>query len=69
MRPGAVLPEDLRMALRGAPAIRAAFDALSPSHRRQYVRWVDEAKRPETRAKRITKALEMISERTARAAR
>ena len=37
-----------------------AFDALSYTHKREYVRWVTEAKRQETRAKRIAKSVEML---------
>ncbi len=36
---------------------RAAYDALSYTHRKEWVRWVDEAKRPETRATRIEKTV------------
>src|SRR5512133_2954278 len=37
------LPDDLAAAL--DPATRAAFDALAPSHRKEFVRWITEAKR------------------------
>lgn len=46
------VPDDLAAALDGAGA-RAAFDALAPSHRKEWVRWVTEAKRPETRERRV----------------
>ena len=42
--------------------VTARFDELAPSHRKEYVRWITEAKKPETRAKRITEAVEMIGE-------
>lgn len=48
-----VLPDDLQAALTADTAARAAFDALAYSHRKEYARWVGEAKRPETRDKRI----------------
>jgi uncharacterized protein YdeI (YjbR/CyaY-like superfamily) len=32
---------------------QAAFENLSPSHRREYVEWIVEAKRPETRLERL----------------
>jgi uncharacterized protein YdeI (YjbR/CyaY-like superfamily) len=44
------------------PATRATFDKLSFTHRREYVRWIEEAKREETRARRVTKAVEMLRE-------
>lgn len=51
------LPEDLAAALDGDPAARKGFDALAPSHRKEYARWVGEAKRPETRERRIAETL------------
>lgn len=54
------IPDDLAVALENAGA-RAAFDKLSYSHRREHVNAVNEAKRPETRARRIAKAVEMVS--------
>jgi hypothetical protein len=53
------VPPDLATALEGAGA-RGAFDALSYSHRREYVQWVDDAKRPETRTRRIAATVERI---------
>jgi hypothetical protein len=53
------VPDDLRSALNSAGLDRA-FDALSLSHRREYVQWVDEAKKPETRARRIAGTLEKL---------
>jgi hypothetical protein len=47
------VPDDLRSALAQDPAAKVAFDRLSFTHRREYVEWVEEAKRPETRARRI----------------
>ncbi len=40
----------------------AAFDALAYSHQREYERWIEEAKRPETRASRIEKMTTMVAE-------
>lgn len=39
---------------------RAFFDKLAYSHRREYVRWIEEAKRAETRTARVAKAIEML---------
>jgi hypothetical protein len=47
------LPDDLSVALDGAPGARAVFDATAPSMRREYVRQVESAKAAETRARRI----------------
>jgi Domain of unknown function (DUF1905)/Bacteriocin-protection, YdeI or OmpD-Associated len=50
---------DLAAALDEAGA-RPAFDELSFSHRREYANWIDEAKRPETRQRRIAKTVERV---------
>lgn len=54
------VPADLAKALK-ARKVDAAFVALAYSHRKEYVRWVEEAKKPETRANRIAKAVEMVA--------
>ncbi|MGW4852058.1 YdeI/OmpD-associated family protein [Streptomyces sp. NPDC004288] len=52
-----VEPEDFARALDDDPAARAAYDALTPSRKREHVRAVESAKKPETRLRRIEKAL------------
>lgn len=52
--------DDLAAALAEA-GLRDAFDGLSYSHRREYVNWIDEAKKPETRARRIAGTVERLS--------
>jgi hypothetical protein len=47
------VPPDLRTALVADPEADTAFASLSFTHRREYVEWVEDAKRPETRARRI----------------
>ena len=39
---------------------RAFFDGLSLTHRREYVRWIEDAKRDETRRRRVERAVEML---------
>jgi Bacteriocin-protection, YdeI or OmpD-Associated/Domain of unknown function (DUF1905) len=56
------VPAALTEALAGDRQARAAFDRLAYTHRKEYARWIDDAKRPETRARRITQALEMLRE-------
>jgi Bacteriocin-protection, YdeI or OmpD-Associated/Domain of unknown function (DUF1905) len=51
-----VLPEDLADAMDAAA--RSAFDGLAYSHQKAWVRWVEEAKKPETRATRIAKTVD-----------
>jgi uncharacterized protein YdeI (YjbR/CyaY-like superfamily) len=53
---------DLARALDRDEAARSAFDRLPPSHRREYVEWIVEAKRPETRERRVAQALEWLAE-------
>ena len=56
------VPDDLAAALSADADARARFDGLAPSHRKEFVRWVTEAKREATRADRVTKTLEMLRE-------
>lgn len=58
--PAVDVPAELASALRADDDARRAFEALAPSHRREYARWVGEAKRPETRARRAVAATERI---------
>jgi hypothetical protein len=54
------VPEDLQAALTADPAAKAAFDGMAFTHRKEYARWIAEAKREETRQRRVQQALEMI---------
>ena len=56
------VPEDLRQALEGEPDAGRFFDRLSYTHQKEYVEWVAEAKRPETRQKRILKVVDMLKQ-------
>lgn len=59
------VPADLAAALDADPQLRAAFAALPYSHRKEHVRAITEAKRPETRARRVAAAIEMLRTSTA----
>jgi uncharacterized protein YdeI (YjbR/CyaY-like superfamily) len=54
-------PPELTRLLDRDPTARATFDALPPSHRRQYAIWVRDAVRAETRERRAARAIEMLS--------
>ena len=54
------IPTDLASALDGAPESAQAFAGCSYSHKKEYVDWIESAKKPETRSRRIAKALEML---------
>ena len=56
------MPEDLRAAIDSNSAAAATFAAFPPGSQREYVEWVVEAKREETRAKRIAQAVEWMAE-------
>ncbi|MEA3033004.1 MAG: hypothetical protein QOH86_1020 [Sphingomonadales bacterium] len=61
-KPELPTPDDLRAALDAEPKAAATFDSFPPSCRREYVEWVTEAKRPETRAKRLAQTVEWLAE-------
>ena len=54
-------PKDLQKVLAKTAKARATFDALSFTNRKEYVVWIVEAKKPETRAARLAKTVEMLS--------
>jgi hypothetical protein len=54
------LPDDLAAALGRHDAAKAAFDRLSYTHKREHVMAIESAKKPETRQRRIAKALEQL---------
>jgi uncharacterized protein YdeI (YjbR/CyaY-like superfamily) len=56
------VPADLAGALAKSSKAKAAFAAFSPSHKREYVEWITEAKREETRSKRVQTAVKWIAE-------
>jgi uncharacterized protein YdeI (YjbR/CyaY-like superfamily) len=51
------LPKDLALALESNPAARSFFAGLAPSYRKLYVAWVEDAKRPQTRQRRVATVL------------
>jgi uncharacterized protein YdeI (YjbR/CyaY-like superfamily) len=61
-KPQLAMPDDLAAALDADPAARAKFDAFAPGQRREYIEWVIEAKRPETRASRIAQTVAQAAE-------
>ncbi len=57
------VPEDLAESLARNDSARAAFEGLSFSHKREYVRSITDAKRPETRARRVELTIQQLVER------
>jgi bacteriocin resistance YdeI/OmpD-like protein/uncharacterized protein DUF1905 len=56
------VPGDLAEALAQDDTARGPFDGLSYTHRKEWVRWIEEAKKAETRAIRLTKTVESLRE-------
>ena len=54
------VPEALQAALVADTRARHAFEVLSYTHRNEYARWIAEAKKPDTRDRRVAQAIEML---------
>jgi uncharacterized protein YdeI (YjbR/CyaY-like superfamily) len=61
-KPAPETPDDLLAALKKNKQAKATFDDFSPSCKREYVDWITEAKREETRQRRVAQAVEWIAE-------
>ena len=60
------VPKELAAALKRNTAAKRTWDNFSPSHRREYIEWITQAKQAETRARRLATALEWMAEGKAR---
>jgi uncharacterized protein YdeI (YjbR/CyaY-like superfamily) len=62
-RPSAdlVVPDELADALKRDKAAQATWKNLAPSHKREYVGWITDAKRADTRTRRIAQAIELLA--------
>src|ERR671934_620939 len=58
------VPDDFREALAANKKAMQTFDGFAYTHRKEYVQWIESAKRPETRQRRITEAVSRISKGT-----
>ncbi len=61
-RPELQVPDYFVLALKKSKKALATFEALSPSHKREYVEWITEAKQEETRIKRLATSIGWLSE-------
>jgi uncharacterized protein YdeI (YjbR/CyaY-like superfamily) len=61
-KPAAEIPPEFAAALKKNKQASAAFEAFSSSCKREYIEWIADAKRPETRDKRIATAVEWIAD-------
>jgi uncharacterized protein YdeI (YjbR/CyaY-like superfamily) len=57
---GARVPKFIRSALAAHPLAQRSFAALAPTYRRDYLRWITEAKKPETRERRLKEAIRRL---------
>jgi hypothetical protein len=57
-----VEPPELTEALADNPTAQAAYQKLPFTHRNEYARWIDEGKKPETRADRVAKTIKRLTE-------
>ncbi|MFB9833996.1 YdeI/OmpD-associated family protein [Actinoallomurus acaciae] len=56
------VPDDLAQALHGDEEAERFFEGLSPSRKKAYVSWIEQAKKTETRERRVTQAVTELSE-------
>ena len=61
-KPEAKVPKELAAALKRNKKASSVFANFSPGQRREYCEWIDEAKREDTRTKRVAQAVEWIAE-------
>jgi len=55
------LPDDVGELVEANPAAAAGWESLSPSNRREYARWIEDAKRPETRQRRVAETVRKLA--------
>jgi uncharacterized protein YdeI (YjbR/CyaY-like superfamily) len=61
-KPELDVPEELTVALKKNKVAQKVFEGFAPSHRRDYIEWIVDAKRDETRAKRVTQTVDWLAE-------
>lgn len=54
------IPEDFAELLNNHPKAKELFDSMPYAHKKEYVNWIGEAKREETRKRRMKKSIDMI---------
>ena len=58
-----VVPEDLAAALSADRTAQEVYDRLAFTHRKEYVEWIESAKRPETRSRRVAQTIARLRAR------
>lgn len=59
----ATVPVELKRAFQSDKVAKSAFEKLSYTHQKEYVKWIDEAKKAETRARRVSQTIKLLKER------
>ncbi len=54
------IPDDLRAVLEQDNEVKELFFKLSPSHQKEYIKWIDEAKKESTRVSRINRVINIL---------
>lgn len=57
------IPPDLKAAFELKPELKGAFDKMSYTHRKEYANWLESAKKPENRQKRLEKTIGILTEK------
>ena len=60
------MPADFADALAANPEAKAFFESIAPFYRKNYLRWIEDARRPETRTRRIGEAMTQLAEKKRR---
>ena len=61
-KPTLTMPGEFREVLDKDISAKTVFEKLPPSHQKEYVGWIEEAKKTETRTRRIARAIAMLKE-------
>ncbi len=59
----ATVPAELKRAFKSDKESKSAFEKLSYTHQKEYVKWIDEAKKAETCARRVEQIIKLLKER------
>ena len=59
----ATVPAELKRVFKSDKEAKSAFEKLSYSHQKEYVKWIEEAKKAETRARRVEQAIQLLKEK------
>ncbi|MCF8266459.1 MAG: YdeI/OmpD-associated family protein [Ignavibacteriales bacterium] len=57
-----ITPDDLSMLINSNPDAKVTYESFSPSHKREYIEWIEEAKTDLTRRRRIDQTIQWLSE-------